>query len=277
MSRSDDKHSKLSTLSQDVIAVGQRPAATPLRTQERRGIPPAQDVFKVPAESDAPRSTASTRAHVPTPAAAPAATSPVTWIALTLAVVAVGVALYLASRPAVVQPVAAPAPVVAPAATPVAATTTVPAAAVTDPGLASLREELRKASERVQKLEQQMAAAPVTSASTAAPAAATTLQTSAALREMQNRLDAISNEQQKIAAQIADIRNQVATAGKDAKAAQLRGEQLATRVTALADSSPKAAPAGGDAGAQAQLKALGQKTDKMATDIRQLYRLLENR
>lgn len=90
MCPSDDKHSKLSTLSQDVIAVTKKPAAaTPMRTQERRAIPPAQDVFNVPAEPpprpQPPPEAAYRPVPMPVVAVPAAAGSRMAWVAMAMA------------------------------------------------------------------------------------------------------------------------------------------------------------------------------------------------
>lgn len=267
MCPSDDKHSKLSTLSQDVIAVTKKPAAaTPMRTQERRSIPAAQDVFNVPAEPPPPQrpqpqpEAAYRPMPMPVVAVPAAAGSRMAWAAMAMAAIAIGLALYLAGT-----------------------VTANPAgtAAGADPQIGQVREELAAATVRMQKLEQQLALAATASAKPGLAEGGNALQVSAALRDVQNRLDALANDQEKLAAQLAGIRAQAVAAGNDSKAALQRNEQLATRVTALAETTGKpgaqASTAAVSAEAQAQLKSLNQKTEKMATDIRQLYRLLENR
>lgn len=256
MSPSDEKHNKLSTLSQDVIAVSRKqPAAEPPRTQERRAIPSSQDVFHVPA-APAPQHAPAWR---PSPApAAPVASgaSRAAWAAVVMAAAAIGIVLYLAGNIAG-QPVAAGASLTA------------------DPQFGQLRAELQQANARVQKLEQQLGAAD--GARPLAVDSANLLQVGAALREVQNRLDSLANEQEKLLAQLAAIRAQAAAAGKDGKEALARTDQLNVRVTALANTRGTAPAAATGTGTEAQLKALSQKTDKLATDVRQLYRQLESR
>lgn len=261
MSPTDDKQNRLSTLSQDVIAVTKKPASSraPEGTQERRAIPPSQDVFNVPVAEPPPpppprQQQPAPAYRPPSPAAqASSSSSKTVWVALALATIAVGVALY-AVRATMANNAPAPA----------------------DPQVARLESELKLAKDRVQVLEDKLgAAAADTTKSTDSAGQVSLLQVNASLRQLRNDLDHLSNEQAKLSAQLGDVRGQASAAEKEAKAAQGQAAQASSRADAASRQAP-AAPAAASADTQAQLKALGQKTDKMATDIRQLYRLLEN-
>ena len=258
MSPPDDKQNRLSTLTQDVIAVPKKPASSSRPAdreriaereyvQEKRAVPPTQDVFRVPAPPPS----------VPMPSArgvppAPAAGGAV-WAVGAIAVVAIAVAVYALQQ-------AAPAP-------------------VADPQIAVLAAELKLANERVQKLEAKLGAAAADAQNISPASQAGLLQISAGLRELRNDLDKVSNEQGRLASQLGEIRGLAGGASKDAKIALSQVDQVGARlatVTEQVGSAPRVtgsagAPASGDVAAQ--LKGLNQKTDKMAADIRQLYRL----
>lgn len=254
MSPSDDKQNRLSTLSQDVIAVTKKPGATgtvPAVKPQGRSIPAAQDVFNV---SSVPPVTQSVPATARPPVSdtmsmeMPRPTPAVVWVAVLLALVSVAVALYAAH---------------------IATGKSAPVA-VADPQVAKLEAELRLANDRVQKLEEKLQGAAADSKQLeGAGTAAGLLQINATLRSLRNDIDQLVNDQARLTAQ-------VAAAVKESKAANTQAEQALARVGSV-ESAPKAAPAPAvSSETQAQLKALSQKTDKMANDIRQLYRVLES-
>ncbi|MFZ5757757.1 MAG: hypothetical protein ACOY3X_12680 [Pseudomonadota bacterium] len=258
MSSSDDKQNRLSTLTQDVIAVSKKQAtpAAPSRGNERarvpekeklpeQRVPPTQDVFRVPAPPP----------PVPVPSARPAARAAASagpvWAVAALALAAVVVAVFALLR--------------------------TPAAPAADPQLALLAVELQAANARVQALEAKLGAAAEETRNMNPSSQAGLLQISAGLRDLRNDLDRLSNEQSKLAAQLGELRTLAGGASRDAKMALSQVDQVGARVATINEqvgSAPRAgavAAASGDVAAQ--LKSLSQKTDKMAADIRQLYRL----
>lgn len=259
MSPPDDKQNRLSTLTQDVIAVPKKPAPSSSRpaereriaerehVQEKRAVPPTQDVFRVPAPPPSvPMPSA--RGAAPVPAAGGAI-----WAVGAIAVVAVAVAVYALQQ-------AAPAP-------------------VADPQIAVLAAELKLANERVQKLEAKLGAAAADAQNISPASQAGLLQISAGLRELRNDLDKVSNEQGRLASQLGEIRGLAGGASKDAKIALSQVDQVGARLATVTEQVGSAPRVTGSAGTvasgdvAAQLKGLNQKTDKMAADIRQLYRL----
>lgn len=260
MSPPDDKQNRLSTLTQDVIAVPKKPAASSSRSaereriaerehvQEKRAVPPTQDVFRVPAPPPSvPMPSA--RGAVPQAAAAGGAI----WAVGAIALVAIAVAVYALQQ-------AAPAP-------------------VADPQIAVLAAELKLANERVQKLEAKLGAAAADAQNISPGSQAGLLQISAGLRELRNDLDKVSNEQGRLASQVGEIRGLAGGASKDAKIALSQVDQVGARLATVTEQVGSAPRVTGSAGTvasgdvAAQLKGLNQKTDKMAADIRQLYRL----
>lgn len=262
-----DKQSRLSTLSQDVIAVPRQPASpahaekpprqeAPERTaerSERKAMPSSQDVFKV----SSPEPPAIPTAAPPRSARRPAARGAdsllkeripaATWVAAGLA----GLALLLAGY-AVLSGGAAAAP-----------------AAQNE----QFEVKLKAAAERIAKLEEQLSAASADAEKLDAPGRINTLQLSAGIRSLRNDLDMVANEVASITVQVGEIRTLAAGGAKDAKLALAQIEQVGARVATLNEQlagAPRTGTGGGDA--QAQMKSLAQKTDKMAADIRQLYR-----
>jgi len=343
MAVSDDKQNRLSTLSQDVIALPKKAAPTvrpaepgreAQRTSERKSIPPSQDVFRVPEEQDilaVPRTT-------PPPAAPPSPPPPPT-----------------AAQPAYApppsypppgygappgygngyppnygqpgygqppgygqqagypppQPPSYPPPARSPVRTARPASPEQPAgsgmgtaglvigvlallvavygafiAGDSDAGGADtaaidkLTQELRAANERVAKLELALSAASSDAQKLNSPNQANVLQISAGMRELRDDVDGVANEVAKLTAQLGEIRSVAAAASGQAKLTQSQVEQVSAKVTALGSqvaNAPKgggAAPAAPSAETQAAIKALAARTDKMANDIRQLYRLV---
>lgn len=265
MAASDDKHNRLSTLSQDVIAVPKKaaaqgaPASVPeppviQRPPERREIPPAQDVFRVPTGY-----TQAQPALPPPVAAAPSSQPlPVPLIATGgVAVVALAVAIWALAAGGAVS--------------------TAPAG----PEAARLAGELAAANERLARLEARLAApAPAVEAPRAgSEPAVNVLQVTAGLRDLRDDLDGLSNRLDALQAQVGEVRTLAGAGSKDAKMAMAQSEQVVARLATINQqlaSLPKGATGGAASGAggdvQAQLKALTQKTDKLAADIRQLYR-----
>lgn len=329
MAVSDDKQNRLSTLSQDVIAVPKKPAA-PTRTQEsprvpdpqrtaaQKAIPPSQDVFRVqqpagqdifqtaqvpaqpppayappppayapppPAYAPPPQGYAPPPGYgqpppgyappgygqpppayappqppprptvrpAPPPAAPSAPMSAMSMVTAVVAVLALGVGLYSATRDAG------------------------PAAA--DPAaMEKLAQELKQANERVAKLELALSAAASDSATS--PNQANVLQISAGMRELRDDIDGVANDVAKLNAEIGEVRSLAGSANGQAKVVASQVDQVAARLSTLNEQIANLPKGGGAAGAapsaetQAQIKALSARTEKMATDIRQLYRLV---
>ncbi len=264
MAASDDKQNRLSTLSQDVIAVPKKavPPPAPARAPEppvvqrppepRREIPPAQDVFRVPsgytqAQPALPPQVAAAPSPQPVPIPLMAAGG--------VAVLALAVALW-----ALVAGGAVP---------------TTPA----EPEAARLAGELAAANERLAKLEARLAAPAVEAPRAGSEPAVNVLQVTATLRDLRDDLDGLSNRLDALQTQVGEVRTLAGAGSKDAKMAMAQSDQVVARLATINQqlaSLPKgatggaASSAGGDV--QAQLKALTQKTDKLAADIRQLYR-----
>lgn len=262
-----DKQSRLSTLSQDVIAVPRQPAAPahaerpsrqeaperPAERTDRKAMPSSQDVFKVSSPEPPAIPTA-----VPRSARRPAARGansllqeriPVaTWVAAGLA----GLALLLAGY----------------------AVLSGGAATAHAAQNAQFEVKLKAAAERIARLEEQLSAASADAEKLDAPGRINTLQLSAGIRSLRNDLDMVANEVASITVQVGEIRTLAAGGSKDAKLALAQIEQVGARVATLNEQlagAPRTGTGGGG-DAQAQLKSLAQKTDKMAADIRQLYR-----
>lgn len=302
MAVSDDKQNRLSTLSQDVIAVPKKPAASARaperpaeraqeRTQteraqqdvprppERKPIPATQDVFKVSSPTDfpdtreSPSAAAYTAPHTAPPpppvraparqrvapaAAAPAGLSPVSLATAVVAVLALLVAVYGVTRDAG------------------------GIAAVDAPGLEQMAQELKAANDRVAKLEMALSAAASDTQSLNSPGQANVLQISAGMRSLRNDVDGVSNELARLTSELGEVRTLAGAGNGQAKIAMSQVEQLASRLATLnaqVANAPRAtggaaAAAPANADTQAQLKALSARTEKMAADIRQLYRLV---
>lgn len=280
----DDKQNRLSTLSQDVIAVPKKPPAKPAAPEpaakraperpaerpvekpvekppervERKEIPASQDVFKVNTQSQPALS-------MPTPAspraARPAARPPGAELPpVTLAIgAAAGLALLLAAYA-------------------VFAGGGGGSSAASDEKVAKLEVELKAANERVAKLEAKLSAASTDAQKLGAPGQGNVLVLSAGIRDLRDDLDMVSNEVAAVSTQVGELRTLAGGSSKDAKMALAQIEQVGARVATLNQQiagMPRGGGGGGGGGggdAQAQLKALAQKTDKMAADIRQLYR-----
>jgi chromosome segregation ATPase len=148
--------------------------------------------------------------------------------------------------------------------------------AATDEKVAKLEVELKAANERVAKLESRLSAASADAQKLGAPGQVNVLQLSAGIRDLRDSLDMVSNDVAAVTAQVGEVRTLAGGSSKDAKMALAQIEQVGARVATINQQlagmprSGGAAAAGGDV--QAQLKSLAQKTDKMAADIRQLYR-----
>ncbi len=266
----NDKQSRLSTLSQDVIAVPRQPAPPahaerhprqeaperPAERTERKEMPPSQDVFKV----SAPEPPALPAAR-PRPAKRPPVRvagsllkeriPAATWVAAGVAGLALLVAGYAALSGGAAD-----------------------AAAAHAAQIAQFEVELKAATERIAGLEEQLSAASADADKLGAPGRINALQLSAGIRSLRNDLDMVSNEVAGIAVQIGEIRTLAAGGSKDAKLALAQIEQVGARVATISEQlagAPRAGKGGGG-DAQAQWKSLAQKTDKMAADIRQLYR-----
>jgi hypothetical protein len=312
MAVSDDKQNRLSTLSQDVIAVPKKPAA-PSRapepraaepratektraldprqgTSERKAIPASQDVFRVNAGAEEQDVFVTQRsapqpppAYTPPPAYSPppvqaqpaympprqpraARMSPaestgptaMTLVTAGIAALALLVAIYGATRGTEAN-----------AADPAA--------------LEKLTAELRAANERVEKLEMALSAASADAQKMSSPNQGNVLQISAGMRELRNDVDGVANDVAKLSAEIGEIRSVAGAASGQAKVTASQVEQIATRVSTLGQqvasaprggAAPATAAAPANAETQAQVKALSARTEKMANDIRQLYRLV---
>lgn len=330
MAVSDDKQNRLSTLSQDVIAVPKKPAA-PTRTQEspripdpqrtaaQKAIPPSQDVFRVqqpagqdifqtaqvpaqpppayapppqppayapppPAYAPPPQGYAPpgygqpppgyappgygqpppayappqppprpTVRQAPPPAGQSAPMSPMAMVTAVVAVLALGVGLYSATRDT-------------------------GASGADTVAMEQLAQELKKANERVAKLELALSAAASDSATS--PNQANVLQISAGMRELRDDIDGVANDVAKLTAEIGEVRSLAGSASGQAKVVSSQVDQVAARLSTLNEqitNLPKGGGGGGGAPSaetQAQIKALSARTEKMATDIRQLYRLV---
>lgn len=292
MAVSDDKQNRLSTLSQDVIAVPKKPAASPAprqpdspRTPERKAVPPSQDVFRsMPFEQDV---FAAPPVQTPPPAPRPQPAQPQP----PSPSVAVSVPAQARVRP---QPAASQGPTVSPMAMVTAAVAVVAllvaiygATRSNDTGGADalavekLTQELLAANERVAKLEQALSAASTSAQAATTPGQGNVLQISAGMRELRDDVDGVANELAKLATQIAEVRTLAGSGVGQSKLAASQVEQLASRVATLNEQVANAPRGGGNAAAapvsaetQAQIKALTARTEKMGNDIRQLYRLV---
>lgn len=294
MAVSDDKQQRLSTLSQDVIAVPKKPAGPasghagerergPDRVPEppapeRKSVPPTQDVFRVAPSQDvfkvtptpdapvAPQPTSAGPVVPPvrakprvTPAPQPSrgALTPVQLGTAVVAVVALLLAVFSVTRDAG------------------------PAAPADSVEIAQLKQELTASNERVAKLEMALSAAASDAQKLGTPGQANVLQISAGMRQLRNDIDVVSNDLARISTEIGELRTLAGSGSGQSKLAMAQVEQLAARFATLKEqvaSAPRAsapAAAGGAVSAdiQAQLKTLSARTEKMGADIRQLYRL----
>lgn len=261
MSVPDDKKTRLSGLSQDVIAVPKRvdPAARP--REESPVAPPRQAA--PPPPSPPPTMPPPPRAAAPgtSRAAAPAATtpSPIVWVFGTVAVIAL--ALAITGRQSGPD-----------------------AAAEADnaalrQSVEQLTAELKASSERVAALEARLAGADADARGAGAAEQGSLLKLGVSVRDVRLGLERLSNEVDQLAGDVKAMKASVASAERNAGGALTQVNQMSARLTSLADqvaAQGKPAPDNrGTAEVESQVKALSQRTDKIASDIRQLYRLLE--
>lgn len=279
MAVSDDKKNRLSSLSQDVIAISRAGDAEPptvAPAPERAAPPPpsmpsGQDMFSSPANPAVDRRPAT---PAPQPVVRqPAGNGPLVWVFGTVAVIALALAVIGRGGDA--------GPSVELAAN----------AEVMD----KLAAELRASNERVAALEAKLSGAAADAATTDAAAAGpqaqgAMIQMGVAIRSLRDDVDKLSNQVGKLSAQVGEVQASTAAAGgnREIKVALAKAEQSAARAVTLAEQAvaaaqrapapaPAPAPVAPKSGVdEAQVKALAQKTDKMANDIRQLYRLLES-
>lgn len=259
MAVDDSKKSRLSSLSQDVIAVPKR-VEPQSRAREESPAPkaPVQPQQQAPYVAP-PSQPAQPARRVPAAEPVSQAPSPLLWIFATVSVIALLVALSgRFDGQAAGQEGAA-----------------------STQAIERLTAELTASNQRVAALEERLAAADADAQGSGPQAQASVLQLGVAVRGMRNDLDRYTNELDKVTVQVAELRKAVAASGKDAGVKPEQLAALSARVSSLADQvtavsrAPKT-PAGSTE-ADAQLRLLSQKTDKMANDIRQLYRLLEGR
>lgn len=276
MAVSDDKKNRLSFLSQDVIAISRAGDAEPptvAPAPERAAPPPpsmpsGQDMFSSPAnlaEERHPALPSSPLAQQPT------GNGPLVWVFGTVAVIALALAVIGRGGDA------------APSTE----------RAVDLQAMDKLAAELRASNERVAALEAKLSGAAADAATTDAAAAGpqaqgAMIQMGVAIRSMRDDVDKLSNQVGKLSAQVGEVQASTAAAGgnREIKVALAKAEQSAARAVTLAEQAvaaaqrapaPAPAPVAPKGGVdEAQLKALAQKTDKIANDVRQLYRLLES-
>lgn len=255
-SQDDKKQNRLSSLSQDVIAVPKKEPPSQSRPEpkpESRAVPAAQDVFRV--QGNAPAAKA---------APAPLAAGRTEGKGVPPSVIVLGVLVALALLGSVQ----------------LFSTTGSLREAVDQGGQATgkLEAQLRAADERIAKLEARLGAADEDTQKMGSGSQASLLQVSASLRGVRDDVENLQQELARLSAQVNEVRPLAGAAQKDARAALGQVDQLSARLGQVSDQAAAAAkgakPADG-ADVQAQLKAVNQKTDKLAGDIRQLYRVLE--
>lgn len=254
----DDKKNRLSGLSQDVIAVGSR-------TSKASAVPPAPAAR--PVESPAETRPPPQRAAVPPPAASPHQAAAPAGKGLSVAVGLLGV-LVVGLAIAGMQLFASSGSL----------------REAVEAGQASdqqLQEKLVAAQERIAKLEAQLGAADEDARNMGGASQASLLQVSAMSREMRKEIERLSAAINELDQEVGDLRRLAEGNRKDAQNALVLAEKVNTRLGAVNEQvlavGKKPAAAAVSPEVQEQLKVLGDRTEKLTGDVRQLYRLVERR
>jgi hypothetical protein len=256
----DDKKNRLSGLSQDVIAVGSRtskaPAVAPSPTAARQTEAPA-DTRPTPPQRAAGVPPAAAPGQAGAPAGKGLAVAVGVLGVLVVGLVIAGMQLFSSSG---------------------SLREAVEAGRVSDQ---QLQDKLVAAQERIAKLEAQLGAADEDARSMGSASQASLLQVSAMSREMRKEIERLSAAINELDQEVGDLRRLAEGNRKDAQNALVLAEKVNARIGAVNDqilaAGRKPAAASVPPEVQEQLKVLGDRTEKLTGDVRQLYRLVERR
>lgn len=254
----DDKKNRLSGLSQDVIAVGSRTS--------KAGVAPSPAAAR---QTEAPADTRPTppqRAAGVPPAAAPGQAGVPAGKGLAVAVGVLGV-LVVGLVIAGMQLFSSSGSL----------REAVEAGRVSDQ---QLQDKLVAAQERIAKLEAQLGAADEDARSMGSASQASLLQVSAMSREMRKEIERLSAAINELDQEVGDLRRLAEGNRKDAQNALVLAEKVNARIGAVNDqvlAAGRKPAAAVPPEVQEQLKVLGDRTEKLTGDVRQLYRLVERR